>query len=125
MNDIYKSPESILTKAEPIEFTFRSLGVGRKIYIGFHWLVSVLICAFLTLGAAMDENLSFGDIMLLLFVFSILLGYAYWVHYAVVTRNLTQLLVLIIINIIPFMNPISAIILFLVRSRIKREVGSL
>lgn len=123
MNDIYKSPESILTKAESIEFTFRSLGVGRKIYIGFHWLVSVLICAFLTLGAAMDEDLSFGKMIVLLFFFFILLGYAYWVHYAVVTRNLTQLLVLIIINIIPFMNPISAIILFLVRSRTKREIG--
>jgi hypothetical protein len=124
MNDIYKSPESSLTVVNEIpEFTFSTLGVGRKIYIGLHWVVAILASVALTFGMIISGDVGIGSIVLLLFISTIILGYAYWVHYAIVNRNLTQLLILIIINIVPFMSPISTLLLFMVRSRTKRELG--
>lgn len=123
MNDIYKSPESSLIKTTLPEFTFSSLGVGRKIYIGLHWVVAILASVALTFGMIISGDVGIGSLVLLLFISAIILGYAYWVHYAIVNRDLTQLLVLIIVNIIPLMSPISAVLLFMVRSRTKRELG--
>lgn len=63
-----------------------------------------------------------GRVLTLLVMSVVLLGYAYWVHYAVCTRNLTQLTVLAIINLFPFLNPIAMIVLFAIRSTSKKEM---
>jgi hypothetical protein len=114
--------DSIQNINEAKEFTFESLGIGRKIYLFINWFYSLGM----TLGGiyfAMTNKshsalINSAVALAFIIIFS---GYAFWLHYAIVRRNLLQLLIISILNIIPFLNPIAAIIVFAIRSTSKSE----
>jgi len=58
----------------------------------------------------------------LYFLSAISLIYVIWAHTAIIGRRVTQLRVLCFIQIIPFLNPIGAIILWAISSTSKTEI---
>ncbi|RLU01341.1 hypothetical protein [Ketobacter sp.] len=123
MANVYEQPDSTLIHDTALEMTFSSLGIWRKIYLGLNWVLTGLVAVFLIVQGASGaaENL---PILYFVGVAVFAIGYCYWLHYAIVNRNLTQLLIIGIINIIPFFNPVSAILVFAIRSTSKKEIGA-
>lgn len=122
MNQIDKTQNPVLTDGKSIEFTFSSLGIWRKIFLVVNWIVSIFLVAVL-LFFTFSENKQI-DVNLAVVVFAILclLGYSYWLHVAVSKRKVGHLAILLITQIVPFGNPIGALMLFAIRSTSKSEL---
>lgn len=127
MNNIYSTPDSGLTSRYKKDFDFSNLGIWRKLYLVINWLFMGIIVAIAILGMFNSQHSISGIIIfqiIIIFLFGFLFGmYTYWIHVAVSRRNTTQLLILLFIQIIPFLNPISALILFFIRRTSLKELA--
>jgi len=107
------------------ELNFSTLGFWRKIYLGVIWLLAVLIflggCVWLFIPEIMAEPLGFSINYLIGLMFLSII-YASWVHHAVVKRKANHILALVFIQIIPLMNPVTAIIFYCIYRISKKEV---
>jgi len=108
------------------ELVFSTLGIWRKIYIGIIWLITLIFslgtCVWLFIPEVMGQELGFPISYLIGFMCFNLI-YSFWIHTAIVKRKAKQLLALAVIQIIPFMNPISALIFFSIYRISKKEVA--
>jgi len=104
------------------KFTYKSLGIWRKIYLILNWFFSFAITFVWIYNAITDQSQPAAVSLTAVLLSILLLGYTYWLHYAIVQRKLSQLLIIGILNIIPFLNPITAIIVFAIRSTSKLEL---
>lgn len=93
--------------------TYKSLGFWRKAYLFFNWFYTVTL--FLIFGwiIATDRSVFFGIYLFIPLAF-LSLGLAYWIHRATVHRKIRQLLVIVLLNIFPFPNPVAVILVFLI-----------
>ncbi len=121
MSEIYSPPNSPLLENESIELTFSSLGIWRKVYLILNWISVLLIIILGNIGVFFGEpgNQTASP---LYFLSTFLMIYAIWAHTAIIGRRVTQLRVLCFIQIIPFLNPISAIIFWAISSTSKAEI---
>ena len=121
MSEVYKQPDSNLVLDSELALTFSSLGIWRKIYVVFNWISAIAAGLYLI---SQDATGSVDDMPILYFIGIMLaaVGYCFWLQYAIVKRNLTQLMIIGIINIFPFFNPIAALLVFLIRSTSKKEL---
>ena len=119
--NVFATPSSDLENFEPIELTFATLGIWRKIWLIFSWLIAALafigICVYIYSGGINGPE-GFQPVMMLLLT----IAYVLWVHSAIVGRKVTQLRWLFALQIIPFLNPITAIIFWFIGSTSKREI---
>ncbi|WP_411992209.1 hypothetical protein [Agarivorans sp. DSG3-1] len=107
------------------QLSFSSLGMFRKLFLIACWA----IVAILSLGCAvwlffpniMGEELGFS-IAYLLVMTAGAMSYVYWIHSAIAKRKTGQLLALIGIQIIPFLNPITALVFIAVYRLSKQEI---
>ena len=123
MENIYKNPESNILQDEyggklP---EFSNLGIWRKIYIVFNWVFGLLILIPGVFGLVQSENEDLTDRLLYLAVAVLYMGYCYWLHVAISKRRLSQLIAILIIQIFPFVNPVSALIMFFIYRTSKNE----
>ena len=122
MNEISNQGQSEKNMNE--DFTFSNLGVWRKIYLALNW-VSLLGISLLFLksfiSVALESGLTFQGTLISAVLILIFPFYCYWLHISVSKRKLDQLTVLTIVQIIPSVNPVSALILFAIRSTSKTE----
>ena len=105
-------------------FTFRSLGVWRKIYVIICTLSFFAISLFFTLGYFFGESNEELAPLLVMFMMFSPIAYGLWIYHAVVNRKVIQLRVLSITQLIPFLNPVSAIIFWSIGSISKKESAS-
>ena len=123
MENIYKNPESNILPDESGSHVleFSNLGIWRKIYIVINWVFGlvILIPGVSKLVQGENDNLTGG--LLYLAVSILYMGYCYWLHVAISKRKLSQLIAILIIQIFPFMNPISAVIMFFIYITSKKE----
>ncbi len=120
MSDMYSTPQSNPINITPLELTFSSLGIWRKLYLALNWLVIALFVFFAVVGILFDEESKqlFIPVLALL---AFLVSYAFWTHTAIVNRRVTQLRVICFLQVIPFMNPVSALIFWAISSTSKSE----
>jgi len=108
------------------KFTFSTLGIWRKIYIGVIWFINLILflgtCIWTFMPEAMGEELGYPVAYLIAFYCAFLV-YIFWIHTAICKRKTKQLLALVFIQIIPFMNPISALLFFLIYRTSKKEIN--
>jgi hypothetical protein len=123
MSNFYKNPDLELVDSGAPDFIYQSLGIWRKIFLVINWLGAILFSVALIFVAINEEDKSVDLGISALIVLLLTLAYAYWLHVAVATRNVTQLLIIALLNIIPFLNPVSAILVFAIRSTSKSERG--
>ena len=117
MSDVYAAPQAELNTKEYLELSFSSLGFWRKLFLVFNWLSVVLMGAVLLLVGA---EFGFGFLVALVMTLA-MAGYCYWIQTAVCNRNMSHLLILTIIQVVPFLNPITALIFFAIRATSKKE----
>ncbi len=124
MSEIYSPPNSLIQDNNSIELTFSSLGIWRKVYLVLNWLLVLLIILVGNMGMFFEvaEGKTAPP---LYFLSAISLIYVIWAHTAIIGRRVTQLRVLCFIQIIPFLNPIGAIILWAISSTSKTEIKGL
>ena len=120
MSEIYSTPKSNPIELAALDLTFSSLGIWRKLYLGLNWLVIALFVFFAVVGVLLGEESEHLSIPVLLLM-ALLVGYAFWTHTAIVNRRVTQLRILCFVQVIPFMNPISALIFWAIGSTSKTE----
>ncbi len=122
MENEIKTTESEAETKVQIAFSFSNLGIWRKIYLALNWIGCVFMVIIFVSMPFTDYPESTPAQPMVVFVIAILVfAYTFWLHKAMVTRNLTQLLILTIIQVVPLFNPISALIMFLVRNTSKKE----
>ncbi len=120
MSDVYSTPKSNPIETTPLELTFSSLGIWRKLYLALNWLVVVLFVFFALVGVLFGEE--GGQLSIPVFALAAaLVAYAIWTHTAIVNRRVTQLRIICFLQVIPFMNPVSAIIFWAISSTSKTE----
>ncbi len=128
MENAYKKPQSNLVRPGEVDFTFGNLGIWRKIYLSLNWAITLIasLSMLLPLFVASTDNVPAGvgiwQLIVNIVIIVLILSYAYWFHVAVTRRNVLQLLILAIIQIVPLLNPISLVILLAIRSTSKKEV---
>lgn len=113
-NHWYVAFSEIDNKESERDFAFDNLGIWRKIYIIINWLALIVISViFLGHGELTPE------ILFLLF-----LGWSFtiWLHMAIVGRKVIQLRWLAGLSLIPLLNPVGAIIIWLISSTSKDEI---
>jgi|GEM_PF-2137433 len=120
MSEVYSTPKSDPINITALELTFSSLGFWRKLYLIINWLANILIGFFFTVGLLAGEENDAAS-MLPLTLVGLLVAYSFWTHSAIVNRRVTQLRVLCLVQVIPFMNPISALIFWAIGSTSKTE----
>ena len=120
MSEVYSTPKSDPINITALELTFSSLGFWRKLYLIINWLANILIGLFFTVGLLAGEENDAAS-MLPLTLVGLLVAYSFWTHSAIVNRRVTQLRVLCLVQVIPFMNPISALIFWAIGSTSKTE----
>lgn len=117
-SDVYSAPNSELSKKEEKSASFSSLNFWRKFYIVLIWLGSLLTSTLFIWAAVGSPELSIGFSV----GFSlVILGVTYWHHHAIVSRNLTQITLLAILNLIPLANLIGCLIMVSIRRVTKKE----
>lgn len=102
------------------EYTYKSLGFWRKLYLGLNWFFSFAMVLGMSY-IAITEGTHYMRLGVVLLAAPLFLGSAYWLHHATVQRKTAQLFAIAILNIVPFLNPIAAIIVFAIRSTSKSE----
>jgi len=120
MSEVYSTPKSDPINITALELTFSSLGFWRKLYLIINWLANILIGFFFTVALLASEENDAAS-MLPLTLVGLLVAYSFWTHSAIVNRRVTQLRVLCLVQVIPFMNPISALIFWAISSTSKTE----
>ena len=103
----------------------------RKIFLALNWVSSISIslamvsAPILALFGNTEEvaGISIWQIIILLLIVLLSLGYAYWLHRAVCGRILLQISILAGVQIIPMLNPVGLIILLAIRSTSKTEIS--
>jgi len=99
-------------KAEK-QYVFQNLGIWRKIYLILNWLGLIIASVML-----LDSEKIAPELLFLVF-----LGWPFliWLHAAVVGRKVIQLRWLAGLSLIPLMNPVGAIVIWLISSISKEE----
>ncbi len=120
----FKTPESELGVKQEFQPTFSNLNFWRKLYLVLMWLFTGLFLAGIVIALfMMPSNSDFIGVSAFQIIIVIAWsGLTYWHHTAIVKRKLTQLTVLIIINLIPFFNIIGALIMLSIRRVTKKEL---
>jgi len=119
---IYSAPTANVEIKEK-EFSFFTLGIWRKIYLIMLWLVVLLSSSAVFMSTFVDVGQKSKGNPIVSIVFILLcFGYGYWVHSSVVKRNVFQLRLLCFLQIIPLMNPVSALIMWAIGSTSKKEI---
>ncbi len=110
----YSPPESNLESdnAITIRASFSTLNIWRKLYIVFTWTFHIFVAALLAITVT-QSNKSNAPIMIGLSAY--LLGVAYWNHWAIVTRNVSHITTLAVLNLIPSGNILGCLIMFSIR----------
>lgn len=121
MSDNYAPPNAKLLINERVNLTFLSLGIWRKIYLILNWVSILLIVILMNIGMVVGQSAD-KAVTPLYMVSTVLIIFAVWAHSAIVGRRVTQLRVLCFIQIIPFMNPLGAIIFWAISSTSKTEI---
>ncbi len=118
-NDMYSAPSSELSKKEERSASFSSLNFWRKFYIVLIWIGSLLTSAIFFWAAVDSPEVSIGFSV----GFSlVIVGVTYWHHHAIVTRNITQITLLAVLNFIPLANLIGCLIMVSIRRVTKKEL---
>ena len=131
MGNVYLTPEAVLDVEYVPLFNFSNLGAWRKIFLALNWVSSISIslamvsAPILALFGNTEEvaGISIWQIIILLLIVLLSLGYAYWLHRAVCGRILLQISILAGVQIIPMLNPVGLIILLAIRSTSKTEIS--
>lgn len=123
MNVIDAEPDQNSGNSETKKYAYKSLGIWRRIYLAINWFFAAAIVLSVSY-VEMTKGLHPMGLGVILLASVIFLGYAYWLHDATVQRKTGQLLVIAILNVIPFLNPIAAILVFAIRSTSKSELAS-
>ena len=125
MTETINLADTVTKSDKPKLNSFSSLGVWRRLYLVLMWIIMSCIPLYLIYFTLFELQ----DIQVMLpttLIFSVLcFAYAYWIHTAVVKRKVRQLRILCFISIIPCMNPITALIFWVIGSASKREINSL
>jgi len=121
-NNLIKSPDKNIEcdadEQGKIVFTFRNLGIWRKLYLAVNG-VFALILLLMPLLVFSKSGVPGAVYFTVISIPVLGLAYSYWVYRSVVGRQVDSLLVLISINIL---NPINALLLLLIRITSKREL---
>jgi len=126
MESVYSSPTSDIQETETKELTFKTLGFWRKLYLVLNWLTVILAgvgVVFSVLLGGDQAGINLTSLVSIGVVLVLFVAYTYWLHVAVSRRQKGALTALTIIQIIPFMNPISALIMYAIRSTSVKELG--
>lgn len=124
MSNIYEQPNADLLQPEEVEFTFSNLGIWRKIYLALNWLVGIAFLIAMVIGLAEPaQQPDSTDSLIMVLLTLLYLAFCLWVHIAICKRKLGQLIALIVIQIFPLFNPVSALIFWAIYSTSKKEVG--
>lgn len=119
MENIYNTPESELS-GRSVPLNYASLGKWRKIFLIINWILAIgfIFSAFFSLIGINGINITQLTVSLL--------GFAQicWLHWAVCKRNIKHLLIIALIQLFPMLNPISCIILLVIRSTSKEEISA-
>lgn len=110
----------LVNTGEGSGFSFSNLGVWRKIYLGINWALSIFIVVTF-IAAGLDKD---GGLFVSLTFTAFIMAYTFWLHYAITHRKVTQLTVLTIIQVIPLLNPVGALVMFAIRSTSIKEVNA-
>ncbi|MES9946100.1 MAG: hypothetical protein ABW080_14185 [Candidatus Thiodiazotropha sp.] len=111
----YSTPKSVLVKdtdAISISTSFSSLNFWRKLYLIFLWTISIMLAVGFAATITEAEK---TNIPITIGLAALVLGFAYWTHWAVVKRNVGHITILAIINLIPGGNIIGCLIMFSIR----------
>ena len=106
-----------------LERSFQTLDNWRKLYIAFVWLATALIFYFVYDSIQTQANE--GPVALngmIMIMYATLPIFACWISYAVIQRATTQITILAIASLIPFLNIINATLLFIVLRLTKKEL---
>ncbi|MES9970702.1 MAG: hypothetical protein ABW092_11770 [Candidatus Thiodiazotropha sp.] len=118
----YSTPKSEVVKesdAISINASFSSLNFWRKLYLVFIWTISIAMSiAFLATMTKSDT----ANIPVIIGLAALILGFAYWTHWAIVKRNVGHITILAIINLIPGGNIIGCLIMFSIRGTTVNEL---
>lgn len=123
MNQVYSKPNSELLESGIDVYVYETLGIWRKIFLWLNWIVAVLFSVAMFVGGFESNEYGVAGFVGAAVFAAVMLGYTYWLHYAISKRDLNQLLIIGIVNIIPFLNPIASLLVFLARSKSKSERG--
>lgn len=117
--NVYDAPNASLSTNNSKKASFTSLNFWRKLYLVLMWIGTTLMTiAFI--GAGIDSP-EVSIIHSGLFA-SLMLGFTYWHHRAIVSRNLKHITILAVLNLIPLGNLIGCLIMFSIRRVTKKEL---
>lgn len=102
------------------DFTFSNLGIWRKLYLICNWVVLAITIYYLAVSNLINEE----PFVVLLLLSAYCVG-VIWLHMAVVGRKVTQLRWIAGLNLIPCLNPVSALVVWFIGSTSKQEVETL
>ncbi|MDZ7925125.1 MAG: hypothetical protein U5M23_13975 [Marinagarivorans sp.] len=124
MGNIYETPQSKIIISDGFEFTFSSLGIWRKIYLVWIWVVALffaLVTIAILIGAVPLKEVSKVEFTLFI---SALIGHTIWLTYATVSRKVGQLWMLSLLSLFPLISPIGAVIIASIATASKRDLKS-
>lgn len=94
-------------------FTFDNLGIWRKSYLVLNWIALLALSWIIVLTPYAPGP----EVLIFLFV---VWPYTIWLHMAIVGRKVIQLRWLCVFTVIPLMNPVGAIIIWVIGSTSKQ-----
>ena len=123
MNDIYKSPQSVVSEPKSINLTFSSLGIWRKVFLVVIWLfLGLLVLSGIAVILTEEISPSGPSPIPTLILIALLIPYTIWIHVAIIRRKVTQLRIIFAFQIFPLMNPIGALIMWAIGTTSKKEL---
>lgn len=115
----YVAFSEIDNKESDKHFTFDNLGIWRKIYLILNWLVLIVVSViFLISVISLGSRGTIETFFLLFWGWPLTI----WLHMAIIGRKVIQLRWLAGLNLIPLLNPVGAIVIWLISSTSKDEI---
>ncbi|MBH0039785.1 hypothetical protein [Pseudoalteromonas sp. SWN166] len=99
-------------------YSFTTLGIWRKIYLWFMWIITILISGAI-LKLSSDSEAGIAAVIVAL---SAVIGFMYWAHWAISKRKVGHITVLAVLNLIVGGNIIGCIIMFFIRHTTVKEM---
>ncbi len=103
-----------------LDRSFSTLNFWRKFYVVFQWAGAVILSGLLVFVGVVSEDI---DLLVVILLSFLIIGFAYWNHVAIVSRNLDQITLLTILNLVPLSNLIGCLIMFSIRRVTKNELA--
>jgi len=109
-----------------MDFSYGNLGFWRKLFIWCNWFFTFLFVGALIFKIGYSDGAPDPDPTVVI-GFSVLLislvAYCYWVQVAISRRRLSQLALLTLLQLVPFLSPIHAVMFFAIWWFSKKEIN--